>query len=99
MWSYSSDRQSLEKALAPMSIIDFPLLLMQLDLISAKGGGSRLWGHFQDQTVQKGQAQHIEKELLLPVKQGSGGDKKGTKQRAMWRVPALAVPTGQGGPP
>jgi len=70
MWSYSSDRQSLEKALAPMSIMDFPLLLMQLYLISAKGGGSRLWGHFQDQTVQKGEAQHTEKKLLLTVKQG-----------------------------
>lgn len=62
-----------------------PLLLMQLYLISLQKESSRLWGHFQDQTVQKGQAQHIEKELLLPVKQGIRRDMKGTKQRAVWR--------------
>ena len=32
MWSPSSERQSLEKALAPISITVFPLLLMQLYL-------------------------------------------------------------------
>ena len=44
MWSPSSERQSLEKALAPISITVFPLLLMQLYLISLQKGEVQGYG-------------------------------------------------------
>lgn len=80
-WSCSSCCHPLAKAPAFASIIIFFLFLTQLSHLSASEGGSGLWGHFQEQAVQKGQARHVSKELFHPVKHDIRERCKRRKQR------------------